>query len=137
MKHELFTFIKPHGGKINMKSLGSCSFLQQEQVIDLSTVIIGSWKVVIFSWFKIRCHLQFIIVVVSQCYFTVMPPPPQIVYEITHIVAYITSIVYYWRLTVTWISHVIYMYTVHCMHVHESTLRVLLYTCMYLNMIIL
>lgn len=77
MKHELYAFIKPHVGKIDMKSLGSCSFLQQEQVIDLLTVILRSWKVVIFSWFKIRCHLQFIIIVVSQCYFTVMHPPPK------------------------------------------------------------
>lgn len=101
MKHELYAFIKPHVGKIDMKSLGSCSFLQQEQVIDLLTVILRSWKVVIFSWFKIRCHLQFIIIVVSQCYFTVMPPPPPIVYEITQLapslaksVRYITPLVF-------------------------------------------
>lgn len=42
MKHELYAFIKPHVGKIDMKSLGSCSFLQHEQVIDLLTVILRS-----------------------------------------------------------------------------------------------
>lgn len=91
MKHELFTFIKPHGGKINMKSLGSCSFLQQEQVIDLSTVISG-------HFFLIQNPLSLAIYhrcCVPMLFYSDAPPPPQIVYEITHIVAYITSIVYY------------------------------------------